>query len=215
MNRKWQTSGHASDTGVGQVGVLSQTGLATDVSFRLWPRPSSSEVSAWNANHPVIFLIADLVEACGGSIANDRAFSAHFAGALQAISAAKVILRSLVEYSSCGDARAAGLAVAAYPATESVSSSEPSSAPLWLEQAEPGQLLVHPHTCKRLKNTPGMRFRPATLATSALPVSNEVYELIWASPKTIERYCQLVRSQSGATDNASAWINTAQVPDVV
>src|SRR5262245_3849195 len=163
MTPKWQTSRHASQNGVGQVGALNQAGLLTDLSFRLWTVPSIPlSVSAWKADHPVIFLIADLVGACGGSV-KDNEFTAHFPGAVQAISAAKVIVRSVLEYSSCGDARAAGLAVAAYPAAESGARTEPSNSPAWLEQAEPGQVLVHPETCKRLRNTDGVRFRPTSL----------------------------------------------------
>lgn len=216
MNPKRQPSRLASEKGKGDIDVLTAPSLPTDIAFRLWTlRPIPSAGSAWNADDPVVFLIADLVAACGGSTTDNGTLTAHFARPAQAVSAAKSIVRAVLEYSSSGDAHPAGVAIAAFPTPEPPSASYPADPQFWLEQAQPGQILVGPETWKHLKNTPGLQFRPAPLPASALgPARKDIHEVLWAPQETFDRYSELVRSQQPSPGTATVWIQSGQLPDL-
>jgi hypothetical protein len=90
-------------------------GDATDIAVRLWaPKPpGSSAPLTWKTDSVLIYMIADLVGASHGRIAEESLaiMSAHFDGSGQAIVAAKRIQTSLLEFLACRPGQGMGAAV--------------------------------------------------------------------------------------------------------
>src|SRR3984957_8603786 len=94
-----------TDSSESAVANLDQSPEATDLVVRLWnPERSGRTASlSWNTESVLVYMIADLVSASQGRIAEElpTIMGAHFADSRQAIVAAKRIQTSMLEFLSC------------------------------------------------------------------------------------------------------------------
>jgi len=163
-------------------------GDATDIAVRLWaPKPPGSSAPLnWKTDSVLIYMIADLVGASHGRIAEESLaiMSAHFDGSGQAIVAAKRIQTSLLEFLACRPGQGMGAAVLLYrPRTSDSAGFSGDAIQQALGQANPGQILLAESVSERLRDVPSLPLRTVSPRTTILgerPI--ELTELVWTTP---------------------------------
>jgi hypothetical protein len=170
---------------------LDQSPEATDLVVHLWnPERSGRAVSvSWNTESVLVYMIADLVSASHGRIAEElpTIMSAHFADSRQAIVAAKRIQTSMLEFLSCRPGQRIGAAILLYGTKTSDSAGfNATTTQQSLRQAKPGQILLAQNVSQRLRDLPGVEFRSVpALATVVGDGQTEMTELVWTTPERI------------------------------
>jgi hypothetical protein len=161
----------------------------TDLVVRLWnPERSGRAASvSWNTESVLVYMIADLVSASHGRIAEElpTIMGAHFADSRQAIVAAKRIQTSMLEFLSCRPGERIGAAILLYRSKTSDSAGFSAiTAQQALRQAKPGQILLAQNISQRLRDLPGVEFRSVpALATAIGDGQTEMTELVWTTPE--------------------------------
>jgi len=161
---------------------------ATDIAVRLWaPKPpGSSAALTWKTDSVLIYMIADLVGASHGRIAEESLaiMSAHFDGSRQAIVAAKRIQTSLLEFLACRPGEGIGAAVLLYrPRTSDSAGFSGETIQQALGQAKPGQILLAESVSERLRDVPSLPLRTVSAQTTIMGERQiELTELLWTTP---------------------------------
>jgi hypothetical protein len=165
---------------------------AVDITIRAWgtDRPgerSSVACSAtWKTDSVFVYMIADLVSASRGSLAEELpdTMAAHFSNSAQALLAAKRIQRSILEFVGCCPDQGFGAAIVIHPAVTNYgtdSNKERELVRRALEQASSGQILLAESICSELQSLPGVEFRSVAPLVS-MPGESQagLNEFIWA-----------------------------------
>ena len=174
-----------------EVANLDQSLEATDLVVRLWSPERSGRTAflSWNTESVLVYMIADLVSASHGRIAEElpTIMGAHFAGSRQAIIAAKRIQTSMLEFLACRPGERIGAAILLYRAKTSDSAGlSAATAQQALRQAKPGQILLAQNISQRLRDLPGIELRSVpALATVTGDGQTEMTELVWTTPERV------------------------------
>jgi hypothetical protein len=168
-----------------------QGGDATDIVVRLWgpQRPDRRTVPTWKTDSVLVYMIADLVGASRGRIAEESPaiLGAHFDGSRQAIVAAKRIQTSVLEFLACRPSERVGAAILIYkPRTSDPTGFSTETVQQTLGQAKPGQILLAENISERLRDLPGVEFHPVPPLTTVMgDRQTELTELVWTTPEQI------------------------------
>ena len=162
---------------------------ATDVAIRLWGPEWSGQPGSptWKTDSVFVYMIADLVSASRGRVTEESTavMAAHFDRSSQALTAAKRIQTSILEFVACRPGDGVGAAILIHqPAFAGSSSGLVQGA---LGQAKPGQILLPDSLSMRLRDLPGIELS----AVPALAAGGEgqagLAELVWTTPERIAR----------------------------
>jgi hypothetical protein len=138
----------------------------------------------WKADSALVYMIADIVAASGGSFAEELpgAMTAHFGSSPQALVAAKRIQVSVLEFRACRPNQGVAAAILIHsPITNHPLDSQRELEQV-LGQASPGQILLEPGISAGLRNFPGAEFRASALQGALLGKPQaELMELIWTT----------------------------------
>ena len=166
---------------------------ATDLVVRLWI-PGRSDRSApltWNSDSVLVYMIADLVGASHGRIAEESPamMGAHFDGSRQALLAAKRIQTSILEFLACRPSERVGAAILLYrPIANDPTGFSPEMVRQALKQVKPGQIMLAENVSKPLRALPGMTFRTVPALTTVMGEwQPELTELVWTEPERVAR----------------------------
>src|ERR1700676_4361414 len=182
-----------TDSSEFEVANTDQSSDATDLVIRLWGRARSEGAASlsWKTDSVLVYMIADLVSASRGRIAEESPaiLGAHFASSSQAMVAAKRIQTSMLEFVACRPDQAVAAAILLYGPGRKTSTSAGFSAETAQQarrQAKPGQILLAQNAYQRLRDLPGVEFRrvPA-LSTVTGDRLTEMSELVWTSTEQI------------------------------
>jgi hypothetical protein len=161
---------------------------ATEIAIRLWgaDRSDRSLPVSWNTDSILVYMVADLVGASGGRVADSAlpVMAASFEGSRQALVAAKRIQTSLLEFMACRDGDRVGAAILIYhPRSSDLAGFSGDLVQLALRRAKAGQILLADHVSQRLRDIPGIEFR----ASAALSGDGQVglAELMWTTPERL------------------------------
>ena len=158
---------------------------ATEIAIRLWSADRSVPLS-WNADSVLVYMIADLVGASGGRIAEPALaiMAARFDGSRQALVAAKRIQTSILEFVACRPGERVGAAILIYqPRSSDLTGFSVELIQLALEKAKPGQILLADAVSQRLRDLPGTEFR--TVGARGGNEQTGLAELMWAPPERL------------------------------
>lgn len=179
---------------------------ATDIAIRLWgPERSARNVPlTWKADSVLVFMIADLVSASRGRVAEESSapMAAHFDGSRQALVAARRIQTSILEFVACRPGERIGAAILIYPSSASSPAAFTGEMALQaLGLAKPGQILLAEYSSQQLRDLPGIEIR-AVPALTIVPGEwhSGLTELIWTTP---ERLALLQDSVGGEVEPQS------------
>jgi len=175
------------DQNMGPWSGNSPTGAA-DIAIRLWgPATSDSRVPlTWKAESALVYMIADLVSASRGHIAEESpgVMAAHFDSCRQAVVAAKRIQTSILEFLTCRPGERIGGAILVYqPQTADPTGLSGELVQLELEQAKPGQILLAENVSRRLRDLPGIEFMASPEPGGDGPTG--LTELIWTTAQRV------------------------------
>lgn len=196
MNTGRQARGSGQGPHAKQTGSQPYSGAAA-ISIRLWTpaqlQAQCSEVT-WKTGSNLTCMIADLVTTSNGIPAEELrcGMSAHFSSAVQALKAAKLIERALVEFSKQRPDDCFGAAIAIHrpielrPFLEGDPARPISPGASLLSQARPGQILLSHETYEHLRAVPGLQFR--SLNASVGEAEHDDRELLWTSRETYEHF---------------------------
>lgn len=164
---------------------------ATDIAIRLWApeRPARSAPLTWKADSVLVYMIADLVGASRGRVAEESSaiMAAHFDSSRQALVAARRIQTSILEFVACRPGERSGAAILVYPSSASSPAGFSGEMALQaLGQAKPGQILLAEYSSQQLRDLPGVEIR----AVPALTIvtgdwQSGLTELIWTTPERL------------------------------
>lgn len=163
---------------------------ATEIAIRLWGpvRSDRSGASSWKADSVFVYMIADLVVASGGRIADesDPVMGAHFDGSRQALIAAKRIQRSILEFVACRPGEHLGAAILIYPPfTIAAPGFSGETVQQALGLAKPGQILLAENLSQSLRDLPGIEFRSVPALAAGGSGQTPLTELIWATEERV------------------------------
>jgi hypothetical protein len=168
---------------------------ATDMVIRLWARssdhntPVSWKTVTWKTDSVLVYMIADLVGASRGRIAEDSPaiMGAHFDGSRQAMVAAKRIQTSILEFLGCRPSERVAAAILIFrPRTIDPTGFSGETVQQALGQATPGQILLAENICERLREVPGIEFHAVPALTTVMGERRtELTELVWTTPERI------------------------------
>lgn len=164
---------------------------ATDIAVRLWgPERSDRRVPlTWNADSVLVYMIADLVGASGGRIAEESlaVMAAHFDSSRQALVAAKRIQTSILAFLACRPGDRIGGAILIYPPrTTDPDGFSGEMVQQVLVQAKPGQILLTENVSQRLRDLPGIEFRAVPALTAGTGNGETALtELVWTTPERV------------------------------
>lgn len=161
----------------------------TEIVIQLWGLEGYHQPDSlsWKTESICIYMIADLVAASHGRIAEDSAgfMTAQFDSSGEALVAAKRIQRAILEFLSGQPGEAVGAAILIHqPNGQSFGHDELGAS---LTQARPGQILIPEGLCRRWDRTSGMSFRPVESASQGEAQQVSLMELIWSAPEQIDR----------------------------
>lgn len=179
-------------------GSLGLESVAADLIIHLFASPQSTAPagdSSWHAKDSLIYLISDLVSACGGtpSESRDGYLVARFGDSPRALTAAKRIQLALLGFAKhCVKESAWSVIGVQAPYSQNSDSADAKAARAidWraiLESAQPGQILLAPSIWVRAKSLG--EYRLYTLEGGA-----QVYEFVWAQAEIYEEFRNLLRS---------------------
>ena len=164
---------------------------ATDAVVRLWMpgRRDRSAPLTWKTDSVLVYMIADLVGASHGRIAEESPaiMSAHFDGSRQALLAAKRIQTSILEFLACRPDERLGAAILLYrPAASDPEGFSGEMVKQALRQVKPGQILLAENVSKRLRDLPGIEVRTVPALTTVMG-QPEFTEVLWTTPDRVAR----------------------------
>jgi hypothetical protein len=161
---------------------------ATDIAIRLWRGEWSGHpgTPTWKTDSVFVYMIADLVSASHGRLAEESAalMAAHFDNSSQALTAAKRIQTSMLEFVACRPGDGIGAAILIHQPM--VTGSSPGLVEGALGQAKPGQILLPESLSIRLHDLPGIELSSVP-ALSAGGEGPGLAELVWTTPERIAR----------------------------
>jgi hypothetical protein len=174
-----------------------------DITVRVWGTDEldRSGPPTWKTDRGFVYMIADLVAASHGSLAEELpgVMAAHFGNPAQALVAARRIQTSILKFLACRPGQGFAAAVLIHlPASTYASDRE--FVQRALGQASPGQILLAEDVYGGLRNLPGAKFRAVPPLTSAPgdPRTN-LTELIWMSPEHNPRLYAVSESAAEAS----------------
>jgi hypothetical protein len=187
---------------------------ATEIAIRLWgvDRLDRSVPLSWNTDSILVYMVADLVGASGGRVADSAlpVMAANFEGSRQALVAAKRIQTSLLEFMACRDGDRVGAAILIYhPRSSDLAGFSSELVQLALRRAKAGQILLADHVSQRLRDVPGIEFRAAAALTGDHQTG--LAELLWTTP---ERLAQLADSVVDEAPPPSVPPQSSDIPSV-
>ena len=198
--------------------VRSESGA--DITVRVWgaDRPSESGPITWRAESVLVYMIADLVAASHGHLAEELpdVMTAHFNNPAQALVAAKRIQISILEFLACRPVQGFGAAILIHPPASSyLSESRQDFVQPALGQARPGQILLAEGIYGTLQNLPGAEFRAiAPLASALEEPQTGLAELIWTSPEhTLRVYATSDRAGEVSGHGSDPAIGATRIVD--
>jgi hypothetical protein len=166
---------------------------STDLVVRLWVpgRPDRSAPLTWKTDSVLVYMIADLVCASRGRIAEESPaiMGAHFDGPRQALLAAKRIQTSILEFLACRPDERIGTAILLYrPRASDPEGFTAEMVRQALKQIKPGQVLLAENVSEHLRDLPGVEFRAIPAVTTVMGEwQPEFTELIWTTPDRVAR----------------------------
>jgi hypothetical protein len=158
---------------------------ATEIAIRLWGAARNAPLT-WKADSVLVYMIADLVAASGGCVADTApaVMTANFDGSRQALVASKRIQTSLLEFVACRPGERVGAAILIYqPRSSELTGFSAELAPLALEKARPGQILLPDNVYQRLRDLPGVECR--TVSAQDGEGQTGLVELLWTTPEQL------------------------------
>lgn len=163
---------------------------ATDLVVRLWgPHRSDQSALTWKTDSVLVYMIADLVGASHGRIAEESPaiMAAHFDGSRLAVLAAKRIQTSILEFLACRPGDRAGAAILLYrPRASGPKGFTGEMVHQALKQAKPGQILLAGNVSEDLRALPGLEFRSVPALTTVMGEwQPEFTELVWTTPERV------------------------------
>lgn len=173
-------------------------GDAADIAIRLWgvERTDRGTALTWKADSVLVYMIADLVGASHGRIAEESSavMSAQFESSRQALVAAKRIQTSILEFLDCRPGEHFGGAIVIYrPRTADPAGCSPEMAQRALGQAKPGQILLAESVCLRVRDLPGIEFVGSPAVSGATgDVGTGLTELVWTTAERAARLREAV-----------------------
>lgn len=131
--------------------------------------------AAWNTSDPAFCLVVDLISASQGvvSASSSQFVEARFSGIEPAILTARRLQWAIQGFSESDKTADIASAILVQDADDLRDQDLDSSASLYLEQAEPGQVLVSPKNQEFLENLPSLQLQ-------AVPES-ALFQLLWHS----------------------------------
>jgi hypothetical protein len=177
---------------------LGPESVAADLLIHLLASSQSKDPfgnSSWHAKDSLIYLISDLVSACGGtpSESRDGYLVAQFWDSPRALTAAKRIQLALLGFAKhCAKESAWSVIAVQASDPQNLDSADSRAARTidWkaiLESAQPGQILLDPSIWERAKNLGEYRFH-------AIEGGAQVYEFVWAPAEIYVEFRNLSRS---------------------
>ena len=159
----------------------------TTIAIRLWSSQGSarSVPLSWATDSVLIYMIADLVRASSGHLAEEspEPLAAHFGTCRQAVVAARRIQTSILEFLACRPGDRVGGAILIYHVATGFSGDTVRRA---LGQAKPGQILLAENISQRLHELPGIEVRDVPpMAGSPADDENGWKELVWTTPDRV------------------------------
>ncbi len=154
---------------------------ATDIAIRIWDPGALT----WRSDSIVVYMIADLVTASGGRVAEETSafMTAHFDGSWQALVAAKRIQTAILEFRACRPADGLGAAIVVHqPSPKEPAGFSVQSVQRALRQARPGQILLAENVSQRLRDLPGIEFRMVPALASDPDGQSGWMELVFSTP---------------------------------
>jgi hypothetical protein len=176
---------------------------AADIAIRLWSpaRVDWPVALTWKADSVLVYMIADLVAASRGRIAEEApaVMTAHFDACRHALVAAKRIQTSILEFLACRPGERVGGAILIYqPRTTNPTGPSSEMVQNELGQAKPGQILLTDNVAQRLRDLPGIEFLAAPgPAGAAEDGSTGLTELMWTTPEQVALLRESVSDVSG------------------
>jgi cytoskeletal protein RodZ len=163
----------------------------TDIAIRLWGLERSGRATlTWKADSVLVYMIADLVDASRGRIAEETlpVMAAHFDCSSQALLAARRIQTSILEFLACRPGDRVGGAIIIYvPRTTDPTGLSGEMVRQELRHAMPGQILLAANVSQRLRDLPGIEFVTVSALTGMSDGSTEtgLTELVWTTPERV------------------------------
>src|SRR5580658_7921929 len=199
-SREFEVANPDQHPGPQNLGPWSETppADAADIAIRLWSaaRLDRPVALTWKADSVLVYMIADLVTASRGRIAEESpaVMAAHFDTCRQALVAAKRIQTSILEFLACRPGERVGSAILIYqPRTADPAGPSSEMVQYELGQAKPGQILLAESVSQRLRDLPGIEFLAAAPSGVTGDESTGLTELIWTTPEQVA----LLRESAG------------------
>lgn len=178
---------------------------AADLVVRLWV-PGRSQIGplTWETDSVLVYMIADLVAASHGRIAEESPtiMGAHFENSRQALLAAKRIQTSILEFLACRPDERVGAGILLYRPRTSDSQGFTGEMVLQaIKQVKPGQILLAGNVSEHLRDLPGLEFRTVPALTTVVGEwQPEFTELIWTTPERVARLQVSVDDEAESPD---------------
>jgi hypothetical protein len=158
---------------------------ATEIAIRLWGGPRNAPLT-WKADSVLVYMIADLVGASGGRVAeaSHAVMAAQFDSSRQALVAARRIQTSILEFVACRAGERVGAAILIYhPMSSDLTGFSGELVQLALVKAKPGQILLADNVSQRLRDLPGIEFRTVDARTG--DGQTGLLELMWTTEERL------------------------------
>ena len=142
----------------------------------------------WSSGHAGIYLMADLLTACGGQLVVEPGpmLTAQFDRPERAMTAAKRLQHALCAFADNPSTEGFAASVVIHKPEDQVRSRS-ACAPhemLWSSVAVPGQILVSGSAHEILQFVPGLQFRPTPVADDDSGLAYQ--ELLWTDSETLD-----------------------------
>lgn len=183
--------------------VSRETTLASGVSLflRLWSYGGPSQPNsglALNEDPEIAALLEEIVRGGNGEIADrhPELWSAHFAEAAHALSAAKTLQQSFLTFQRKTEPRQVVPSILIYGATAEKSSGPEAAAPEdMLANVASAQILIAESIYEQLKSVPGFKFNSKPVREAGETFSPEaIYEMLWTDESTYGHLRQASRA---------------------
>jgi len=158
---------------------------ATEIAIRLWGGPRNAPLT-WKADSVLVYMIADLVGASGGRVAeaSHAVMAAQFDSSRQALVAARRIQTSILEFVACRPGEPVGAAILIYhPMSSDLTGFSGELVQPALVKAKPGQILLADNVSQRLRDLPGIELRTFDALTG--DGQTGLSELMWTTPERL------------------------------
>ena len=182
-------------------GSVTHPGDAADLTIRIWRRDAGDKAAlTWSSESVLVYMIADLVVASHGQIANETTgvMSAHFDQSQQALVAAKRLQTAILEFLVCRPGACTGAALLIHPAAGTGFTQAMAQSALRL--AEPGQIILSQQFARRFHEFPGIELRAVPALTTGGTEHTGLMELLWTSS---ERLASLRNTAPAAAPTAN------------